>query len=190
MNTVQKFQIAANVAVVLALLINASQLWFIRRSLQNQQDQLKTNSKEMVAKNIFQIWQTHVQTNHLSIATGSDEIACELNKMSPYAHLAIGDARKAHFADAVFDMYECISLLSYLEVVEPEVARVWRESVNYELSNSNLVKHWKEYHAESADVREKTSRMSDVYIYHDSFRKSVDAEIARRKAANQKFSAA
>ena len=78
----------------------------MRRAIIEQQREIEEQRKQLTVQSLFQIWQSHIQTCHLPIATGEDEIAQALNKMTPYHAEKIEDARKYHFADAVLDLYE------------------------------------------------------------------------------------
>jgi hypothetical protein len=91
--------------------------------------------------------------------------------MSPYRSLDFGNARRAHFADAAMDLYECITLMTELGILEADVARVWKESVPYERSNPNLRDHWRKFHDRASTA------FSPHGIYLQSFADMVDRTV-------------
>jgi len=130
-------------ALIISLVFIGYQTWLTRHALQEQKNQLKVQS-------YLQIWNLHISTAHLPIIESDDAVATALNSMSPYASLPIDEARAHHFADAVLDVYECISLLSLLKILDEEVAREWRDSVPYEFQNPLFREHWRNFHARAA----------------------------------------
>jgi hypothetical protein len=155
------FEWFQTIAITGGLIFVAVQSWLMRRAVQEQRNQLRVQS-------CLQVWQAHIQVCHLPVATGSEEIAVELNKMTPYHALDINDARRAHFADTVFDLYESITLMTDLGILEADVARVWKNSIPYEMRNASLREHWQRYHQPSGAAQ-------DVYLrkFADLVRDSI-----------------
>lgn len=173
--TMTTFEWVQAIALFGGLIFVAVQSYLMRRAVEEQRNQLRVQS-------CLQVWQAHVQTTHLPIATGSDEIARELNKMSPYHSLDLGPARSAHFADATMDLYECITLMSELGILDAEVARVWKDSVPYEMANPHLRAHWLQHHD-----RSRTATVPSG-IYLQSFADMVDTTVRSRRDADIKLS--
>ena len=158
------------------LTVVVGSLWFVayqsilmRKALNEQKRQAKVQS-------YFQIWMSHIQTCHMPIATGEEEIAKRINSLSPYHHVNFSEARKCHFADAVLDFYECIQLCVNAGCLDKEVERIWRDSIPYELLNPTLRIHWRKFHNPSGNnaIPEKGA----LGIYHREFLEMVEKYIA------------
>jgi hypothetical protein len=163
MTTPEIFQL---VAVLGSLSFVGYQSWLMRHALEQQRNQAKVQS-------YLQVWMSHIQTCHLPIATADDATAERLNKMSPYHNVELEKARQCHFADAVFDFYECIQVLSDTGILDEEAARVWRDSVPYEVRNPSLRAHWRKYHHPGGS--EEIPDVGGLGIYHHDFMQMVEA---------------
>ncbi|MEM9409647.1 MAG: hypothetical protein AAGA30_00950 [Planctomycetota bacterium] len=93
-----------------------------------------------------------------------------MNQMSPYHHLGLEVGRRAHFADAVLDFYECVHLLSNSGILDEEAARVWRDSVPHELRNPNFLEHWRSQHSKG----KSSNPVGDLGIYHEKFIATIE----------------
>lgn len=145
--------------------------WLMRRAINEQRMQIEEQRNQLIVQSYFQIWLNHVNTCHLPIALGDKDIAEQLNKMTPYYNKKLEHSRKAHFADAVFDLYECINLLGRRGFIDSEVERVWKESVLYEMYNPNLRKHWRTHHRPAYKEKDIPSK---VLLYHKNFADYVE----------------
>ena len=161
------FEVAEFLVIVLSLGFIGYQSVVMRRTLGEQRNEGRIQS-------YLQIWMNHIEVCHLSIATADDSVAEKLNAMSPYYDLPLPSARQCHFADAVLDTYECIDRLGDIGILDAEVARLWRESIPYEMSNPVLREHWHCFHHPS-DAGSKPG------IYHRSFVQLVEEGIDRAR---------
>ncbi|MCP4601209.1 MAG: hypothetical protein GY847_11910 [Proteobacteria bacterium] len=159
-----------NLLIVIGTLVFVGyQSWLMRKALEVQ--------------SYLSVWMNHIQTNHLSIAFGSDQEVELLNKLTPYHGLPAEEARRCHFADAVLDLYECIHRLSEKGVLSAEAARVWRDSLPYEMNNPELRTHWRSYHGKDLQQAFQTGALG---IYHREFVEMIESIIAQaeQKAHN------
>jgi hypothetical protein len=162
-------EIVQLIAVASSLIFVGYQSWLMRKALQEQRNEAKVQS-------YLQVWMNHIQTCHLPIATDEEATAKRLNSMSPYHNVDLPEARQCHFADAVFDFYECIQILSDTGILDDEVARVWRDSVPYEIRNASLQAHWRKFH--HPGYLDKIPEISQLGIYHRRFMEMVERCIA------------
>ena len=163
----QLFQSISLLVSIFALVFVAVQSWLTRLTIEQQK-------KTLTVQSLFLVWNSHIQAAHFPIINADDLAAEKINKMTPYHNLPLADARACHFADAVLDTYECINLLGQLGFIEPEIQRVWSESVKYEFNNKNMRNHWMQYHS---NAKLSSDNESVAQIYHSDFRNMVDALI-------------
>lgn len=167
------FEWTQTVGVIGSAIFIAYQAWLMRRAAEEQRNEAKVQS-------YLKVWLGHIQTCHLPIATVEPETARALNSMSPYHNLELEAARACHFADATLDFYECIRVLSGAGILDPEVDRVWTDSVPYELRNPKLREHWRTFHSSATPKPD-----SNCGIYHESFAQLVETFVKRFEAAEK-----
>ena len=167
------FELLQLIVVLGSLGFVAYQSWLMRRALEEQRNEAKVQS-------YLQVWANHIHACHLSIATADDNVAKALNSMSPYHHVDdLLKARQCHFADAVLDSYECIQVLTDTGILDEEVARVWKESVPYEMRNPALRAHWRQFHHAGGSM--PMPAVGALGIYHRDFLQMVENCILHAK---------
>jgi hypothetical protein len=167
------------VAVLGSLAFVAYQSWLMRKALQEQRNEARVQS-------YLQVWMNHIQTCHIPVATADERTAEALNSMSPYRGVDLPEARRCHFADAALDFYECIQLLAETGILDEEAARVWKDSVPYEMRNPNLRAHWRRYH--HSGENEPLPNIGALGIYHRNFLRYVEECILKADTVDQKHS--
>lgn len=149
-----------SIVTLFTLFVLIYQGFIMQKTLKEQRNQLKVNS-------FFNMWLNHIKNNHSPVITLSDDLAAIYKDFTPYQELSVKEARAAHFADSIFDLYEIIYLMDSKNILDKEIGDIWKKSIPYELKNKLIREHWIKYHSP------KLSQKKDL-IYIDEYAKYID----------------